>query len=121
MERNVMLNEMAALSGNGFVKVTPAPPRTLLLMFNGSMTIQDFRDTAAKVRLVYPPCMVVEQQHVEEVDVHQIQRGARYIPLDDEKLKRFHNTKETIKLKRMKPKKGRMPVLDAMLTAPCTS
>jgi hypothetical protein len=109
-ERNMLINELSAACGNGSVKVTPAPARELLLQFGGDMDIIKFRGMASKVRLVYPPCMVVEPQHVEEVDAHQVLHDAHYVPLDDAKLDKYKDTR----LKRSKPRKGNMLALDSM-------
>jgi hypothetical protein len=113
-ERNVYINELSNMMGNGYGKVTPASPRCVLKTFGGTVDIKDFRSCNTKVRLLYPPCMIVENQFVEEIDANQIQKGARYIPIDDDKLKRFTEMPD-IKLKRRKPREGHMLSLDAIL------
>lgn len=110
-ERNMLINELSAAIGNGLVKVTPAPARELLHQFGGDMEIAKFRGMVRKVRLVYPPCMVVEPQHVEEVDAHQVLHDAQYVPIDDTKLDKYRD----VRLKRSKPRKGCMLSLDTML------
>jgi hypothetical protein len=110
-ERNMLINELSAACGNGSEKVTPAPARELLLQFGGDMDIAKFRGMVSRVRLVYPPCMVVEPQHVEEVDAHQVLHDAQYVPLDDAKLDKYKDAR----LKRSKPRKGNMMALDSML------
>jgi hypothetical protein len=112
-ERNMLINELSAAVGNGLEKVTPAPARELLLQFGGDMDIAKFRGMVRRVRLIYPPCMVVEPQHVEEVDAHQVLHGAQYVPIDDTKLDKYRD----VRLKRSKPRKGSMLSLDAMLMA----
>jgi hypothetical protein len=110
-ERNMLINELSAACGNGRVKVTPAPARELLHQFGGDMDISTFREMGNKIRLVYPPCMVVEPQHVEEIDAHQVLPDAQYVPLDDAKLEKYKDAR----LRRAKPRKGNMPALDTML------
>lgn len=112
-ERNMLINQLSSAIGNGLVKVTPAPARELLQQFGGDMDIARFRGMVRKVRLVYPPCMVVEPQHVEEVDVHQVLHDTQYVPLDDAKLDKYKD----VRLKRSKPRKGNMMALDTMLMA----
>jgi hypothetical protein len=117
-ERNVYINEMSMLSGNGYARVVPAPSRTVLKMFGGDVDIVGFRRHDNKIRLLYPPRMIVEQLYVEEVDAVQVQREARYVPIHDDKLKRFADKGDTeVKLKRQKPRKGHMPALDSLFCA----
>lgn len=112
-ERNVYINELSTMLGNGFEKVVPAPPRQVLKMFNGDTTIEQFRNSKHKMKLLYPPCMIIENQFVEEVDAHMVRKGARYVPIDDDKLKRFSEGAD-MKLKRKKPREGHMPSLDSI-------
>jgi hypothetical protein len=113
-ERNVFINELSMMMGDGCEKITPAPPRCVLKLFGGDMNIDKFRNMNSKIKLLYPPRMIVENQFVEEIDTHVIQKGARYVPIDDDKLKRFKDSPE-MKLKRKKPREGHMPSLDSIL------
>lgn len=112
--RNVYINELSALLGHGYQKVTPAPPRSTLKMFGGDSTIANFRNVTNTLKMMYPPGMIVEKQYVEEIDTHMVLKGSRFVPIDDEKLKRYKDTPE-IKLKRKKPREGHMPSLDSIL------
>jgi hypothetical protein len=51
----------------------PAPPRCVLKTFGGDMNIDDFRNMDNKIKLLYPPCMIIENQF-EEVDAHMVQK-----------------------------------------------
>jgi hypothetical protein len=87
-KRNVFINELSMMMGDGCEKITPAPPRCVLKLFGGDMNIDKFRNMNSKIKLLYPPRMIVRTT-VEEIDTHVIQKGARYVPIDDDKLKRF--------------------------------
>jgi hypothetical protein len=76
-ERNMLINELSAAVGNGLVKVTPAPTRELLQQFGGDMDITKFRGMVRRVRLVYPPCMVVELAHDGHATEHAFKQAAR--------------------------------------------
>jgi hypothetical protein len=42
-KRNVFINELSMMMGDGCKKITPAPPRCVLKLFGGDMNIDKFR------------------------------------------------------------------------------
>jgi hypothetical protein len=93
-ERNMLINELSAAVGNGLVKVTPAPTRELLQQFGGDMDITKFRGMVRRVRLVYPPCMVVELAHDGHATEHAFKQAVEGhiapVGLGDELIRRAH-------------------------------
>jgi hypothetical protein len=61
-ERNVFINELSMMMGDGCEKITPAPPRCVLKLFGGDMNIDKFRNMNSKIKLLYPPRMMSENQ-----------------------------------------------------------
>jgi len=67
------------------VRVTPAPPREMLRLFGGSMTINEFRDKDAAYTIVYPLPITSKNQHSESLAFTSTDiSGPRFVPIEDE-------------------------------------
>lgn len=91
--------------------VKPAPPKLTLTMFGGQQTIEDFRKFTSSNKLTninFPPMMTMVQQ-LEEINESEINSDFKYIPLDNERIKKY---KDELRLKRSKPVNNYKNTLD---------
>lgn len=82
--------------------VKPAPDRLSLKMFGGFMDIEQFRNYGALNRFVnvnFPPMNSLTQQ-LEEINEYDLKNEMKYIPIDNERIKKY---KEKMLFRRNKP------------------
>ncbi|KAG1667142.1 hypothetical protein FOA52_004137 [Chlamydomonas sp. UWO 241] len=122
-ERNSLLHALAADLGIDRV-VKPAPPRLALCMFGGHLKIEEFRrfttTTERVVHVNFPPMQTLRLQ-VEELNAREAAQSsrasrettssmaARYIPVDNERIKQI---KDKMTLRRTKPVNTNKNTLD---------
>ena len=83
-------------------QVKPAPDRLSLKQFGGFMDIDQFRNYTNLNRFVninFPPMNSVTQQ-LEEINEYDLKNDMKYIPIDNERIKKY---KEKILFRRNKP------------------
>lgn len=100
-ERMNLLNGMAREMGYTTI-IKTAPPRQMLHMFGGNLTIDEFRrhHTLKKsINVSFPPMVVLISQ-LEEVNDSDVCSRLNYVPLDVERVDKYI---EKIKLKRSLP------------------
>lgn len=99
-ERNNLLNYLSTQLEYADV-VKAAPPREMLQMFGGNMTIDEFRNTNQDkfIHINFPPMTVLVSQF-EEINDSDISFNSKYIPLDNDRINKY---KEKIKLQRNNP------------------
>jgi hypothetical protein len=88
-KRNVFINELSMMMGDGCEKITPAPPRCVLKLFGGDMNIDKFRNEQQDQTLVSSSLIESEPEFSRRDRYSCNSEGARYVPIDDDKLKRF--------------------------------
>lgn len=83
-------------------QVKPAPDKMSLKIFGGFLDIDQFRNynqTNKIININFPPMTSVTQQ-LEEINEFDLKNEMKYIPLDNERIKKY---KEKILFKRNKP------------------
>lgn len=83
-------------------QVKPAPDRLALKIFGGFMDIDQFRSYTNLNRFIncnFPPMTSITQQ-LEEINEYDMKNDLKYIPIDNERIKKY---KEKILFKRNKP------------------
>jgi hypothetical protein len=84
------------------VQVKPAPDRLSLKHFGGFMDIDQFRmytNTNRFVNVNFPPMTSITQQ-LEEINEYDLKNDMKYIPIDNERIKKY---KEKVFFRRNKP------------------
>lgn len=84
------------------MQVKPAPDRLALKQFGGFMEIEQFRSYTNQNRFIsinFPPMNSISQQ-LEEINEHDLKNDMKYIPIDNERIKKY---KEKILIRRNKP------------------
>lgn len=84
------------------VQVKPAPDRLSLKQFGGFMDIEQFRsytNTNRFVNVNFPPMTSITQQ-LEEINEYDLKNDLKYIPIDNERIKKY---KEKVFFRRNKP------------------
>lgn len=100
-ERNNLLNYLSNRLGYTNI-IKTAPPREMLQMFGGNMTIDEFRKTNTSEKSIhvnFPPMTVLISQF-EEINDSDISSNLKYIPLDIDRIDKY---REKIKLQRTLP------------------
>lgn len=100
-ERQNLTNMLAKMLDFA-VPIKPAPNRLVLKMFGGVFDIDEFRAYTASGKVMcanFPPMVTVTQQ-IEETHESDITCDHKFIPLDNDRIKRY---KEKLKLRRTKP------------------
>jgi hypothetical protein len=94
--------------------IKQAPPREALSLFGGKLHIDDYRrffDSTKTLSVNFPPMMTLTQQ-VEEINDCDVNSEYRYIPIDQERLKKY---KEQLTLRRSKPLTNFKHTLDHLM------
>lgn len=100
-ERNNLLNYLSNRLGYSSI-IKTAPPREMLQMFGGNMTIEEFRKSNTidkSIHINFPPMTVLISQF-EEINDSDISSNLKYIPLDIDRIDKY---REKIKLQRIQP------------------
>lgn len=93
--RHAMLCELASKSSTTApVHIRPAPPREMLDIFGGPMSIEAFRDRDKAYTVIYPLHVVSQPQHCEEIafqgaDSMSNGRVTRFVPIDEDTIDTF--------------------------------
>lgn len=92
--RHAMCCEMASTVNNTVqpVHICPAPPRAMLKVFGGPLTIDEFRQGGRAYTTVYPLPIVAQVQHVEQMsfsDTITGGRSSRFVPIDETTIDSF--------------------------------
>lgn len=86
--RHTMCCELATEHSNQTVrpiKIRPAPPREMLKMFGGPLTIEEFRDKESSYSIVYPLPISAKSQYSEGLSFSSIDTsGPKFVPIEDE-------------------------------------
>lgn len=102
-ERNNLIHLLSRRM-NYEAPVKPAPDRLALKLFGGYMEIEQFRGYTTMspsrfVNLNFPPMNSITQQ-LEEINEYDLKNDMKFIPLDNERIKKY---KEKVLFKRNKP------------------
>lgn len=103
-ERYSLLNLMyCKINEKKFIKISLAPPREILRIFGGYMSIEEFRENCytndKNFKILKPPLISIIPK-IEENNYNINKNKISYIPVNKELIERAENT---IKLKRDKP------------------
>lgn len=67
------------------IKIRPAPPREMLEMFGGPLTIDQFRDKESAYSIVYPLPITAKNQYSEGLSMNSFDSsGPKFVPIEDE-------------------------------------
>ena len=89
-----------------YKKIIPAPPKEVLKIFGGILSIEEYRNNlmnnTVMYRIIEPPMIsIVPKLEENKINVEQIRNRKKYIPVDDidqqmnrDKLKELKNTKK---------------------------
>jgi hypothetical protein len=82
--------------------IKSAPPREILKMFGGFMTILEFRNhcNSNKILNVLNFPMISTQHQIEEINEQSLNNNRLYVPIDTERIKKIE---QKFKLIRQKP------------------
>jgi hypothetical protein len=100
-ERNNLLNYLSNRLGYTSI-IKTSPPREMLQMFGGNMSIEEFRtsNTLEKsIHVNFPPMTVLISQF-EEINDSDISSNLKYIPLDTGRIDKYQ---EKMRLERNRP------------------
>jgi hypothetical protein len=110
LERYALIN-LFSRKINYKTVVKPAPQKLNLTMFGGQQTIEEFRKFTSSNKLTninFPPMMTIVQQ-LEEINESEINSDYKYIPLDNDRIKKYT---DELRLKRSKPVNNYKNTLD---------
>ena len=98
-------------------RIYPAPARTVLKLFGGRLSIEEYRATIrrGKVRLDvhYPPMVsILATMDTKPIDFYETTIPKTFVPLNTERVKKVE---ECLRLKRSKPLKDKESTLDACM------
>lgn len=98
LSRHALCNELAS-SGSVANTVIPAPPREMLKLLGGCMTIDEFRNVTARI-VLYPSPIVARSRHYEHARMPSspaIAPSPRYVPIDNATIDSFTGLRVPIK------------------------
>ena len=98
-------------------RIYPAPSRTVLKLFGGKLSIEEYRATVrrGKVRIDihYPPMVsLLATMDTKPIDFYETTIPKSFVPLNSERVKKVE---EGLRLKRSKPLKDKESTLDACM------
>ena len=86
--RHTMCCEIASLQSEQTTKpvcIQPAPPREMLELFGGPLSIEEFRCRTSSYTVVYPLPICAKHQHSETLAFTSSDiSGPRFVPIEDE-------------------------------------
>lgn len=98
-------------------RIYPAPARTVLKLFGGRLSIEEYRATVRKgkvrIDIHYPPMVsLLATMDTKPIDFYETTIPKSFVPLNSERVKKVE---EGLRLKRSKPLKDKESTLDACM------
>ncbi len=98
-------------------RIYPAPARTVLKLFGGRLSIEEYRATIRKgkvrIDVHYPPMVsILATMDTKPIDFYETTIPKTFVPLNTERVKKVE---EGLRLKRSKPLKDKESTLDACM------
>ncbi len=98
-------------------RIYPAPARTVLRLFGGKLSIEEYRATVRKgkvrIDIHYPPMVsLLATMDTKPIDFYETTIPKSFVPLNSERVKKVE---EGLRLKRSKPLKDKESTLDACM------
>jgi hypothetical protein len=114
-ERIALLHRLYSSGIGG--RIYPAPSKSILKLFGGSVTIESYRETirVRKVRVdihIPPMISILATMDTKPIDFYETTIPKSFIPLNNE---RIAKAEEGLRLRRTKPLKDRESTLDACM------